>query len=182
MACVERVCEACAGWTAGVPHSAQNLAVPDKSAPQCAHLRASAAPHSSQNFAPVLTEDRFAISTGPAHKATAVNVERRYRLLRRTIQKTYLNSIVRWRNPNVPGAPAGPSRSANPSKPDPSLWVGPAAMNWLAGDAARRIKQFLAGYVEGVPGGFRTPASSLAQPLSLADIRNPSQKEKRANA
>jgi len=106
----------------------------------------------------VLTEGRFAISTGPAHKATAANVERRYRLLRRTIQKTYLNSIVRWRNPNVPEAPAGPSRSANPSKPDPSLWVGPAAMSWLAGDAARRIKQFLAGYVEGVVDQRSVPA------------------------
>jgi hypothetical protein len=98
----------------------------------------------------VITEGRLAISTGPAHKTTAANVERRYRLLRRTIQKPYLNSVVRWRNPKVPEAPAGPSRSANPSKPDPSLWVGPAAISWLAGDPARCIKQFLASYVEGL--------------------------------
>jgi len=97
----------------------------------------------------VITEGRLAISTGPAHKTTAANVERRYRLVRRTIQKTYLNSVARWCNPKVPEAPAGPPRSANPSKPDPSLWVGPAAMSWLADDAARRIKQFLASNVEG---------------------------------
>jgi hypothetical protein len=52
MDCVEGICEAGADWTAGVPHSAQNLALPDKSAPHCEHLRASAAPHSSQNLAP----------------------------------------------------------------------------------------------------------------------------------
>ena len=98
----------------------------------------------------VITEGRLAISTDPANKATAAGVERRYKLLRRTIQKTYLNSVVRWRNPNRPEAPAGPSRSANPSEPDGSLWVGPAAMRWLAGDTARRINQSLASSVEGV--------------------------------
>jgi hypothetical protein len=98
----------------------------------------------------VITAGRLAISTGPANKTTAVNVERRYKLLRRAIQKTYVNSIVRSRNPNLPQAPAGPSRSANPSEPDRSLWVGPAAMRWLTGDAARRIKPFLTSPVEGI--------------------------------
>jgi|SRR5690349_2323126 hypothetical protein len=98
----------------------------------------------------VITEGRFAISTGPATKATAAGVERRYRWLRRTIQKTYSNSIVRWFNPKLPEAPREPSRSANPSKPEPSLWVGPAAMSWLAGHATRRIKQDLSFSVEGV--------------------------------
>jgi hypothetical protein len=100
----------------------------------------------------VVTEGRLAISTGPANKTTAANVERRYRLLRRTIQETYQNSVIRWHNPNLPKAPAGPSRSANPSEPDRSLWVGPTAMSWLAGDAARRIKQFLQSSVEGTVG------------------------------
>ena len=100
----------------------------------------------------VIAEGRLAISTGSANKATAANVERRYKLLRGAIQKSYLNSIVRWRNPNLPEAPAGPSRSANPSDPDRSLWVGPAATSWLAGHPARRIKVFLASPVEGTIG------------------------------
>jgi hypothetical protein len=75
-------------------------------------------------------------------------VERRYKLLCRTIKKTYVNSIVRWRNPNRPEAPAGPGRSANPSEPDRSLWVGPAAMTWLLGEPQRCIQPF-AGAVQG---------------------------------
>ena len=92
----------------------------------------------------------FAISTALADSNTAAKVERRYKLLRRAIKKTYRNSVVRWHNPNFPQAPARPSRSANPSEPDRSLWVGPAAMTWLAGDAARRIKNFAGAAVEGI--------------------------------
>jgi len=100
----------------------------------------------------VITEGRLAISTGAASKETAANVERRYKLLSRSIKKTYANSVVRWRNPELPEAPAAPSRSANPSEPDRSLWVGPTAMTWLAGVAARRIKIFPASPVEGIIG------------------------------
>jgi len=92
----------------------------------------------------------FAISTALADSNTAAKVERRYKLLCRAIKKTYRNSVVRWRNPNFPQAPARPSRSANPSAPDRSLWVGPAAMTWLAGDTARRIKNFAGAAVEGI--------------------------------
>ncbi len=84
----------------------------------------------------VITEGRLAISTGAASKETAANVERRYKLLSRSIKKTYVNSVVRWRNP----------------EPDRSLWVGPTAMTWLAGVAARRIKIFPASPVEGIIG------------------------------
>ena len=106
----------------------------------------------------VITEGRLAISTGPANKTTAAGVERRYRWLRRTIQKTYLNSVVRWRSSKLPEAPAGLSRSANPSKPDTSLWVGPAAISWLASDPTRRIKQDIFFYVEGVVDQPSVPA------------------------
>jgi hypothetical protein len=89
----------------------------------------------------VITEGRFAISTVMASETTAANVERRYKLLRRIIQKTYRNSVVRWRAPDT--------RQIVP-EPDRSVWVGPAAMSWLAGDAARHIKQFLNGGAEGI--------------------------------
>jgi hypothetical protein len=95
-----------------------------------------------------IKDGRLAISTGAANRTTAANVERRYKLLCRTIKKTYVNSIVRWRNPNRPEAPAGPGRSANPSEPDRSLWVGPAAMTWLLGEPQRCIQPF-AGAVQG---------------------------------
>ena len=88
----------------------------------------------------VITQGRFAIATDQASEKTAANVERRYNLLRRWIKKTCVNFVVRWRSPGIPEAPAGPNRSANPSSPDRSLWVGPSAMNWLTADATRRIK------------------------------------------
>jgi hypothetical protein len=95
-----------------------------------------------------IREGRFAISTGPANKRTAANVERRYKLLCRTIKKTYRNGIVQWRSLNHPEAPAGPGRSANPSKPDRSLWVGPAAVTWLLAEPQRCFKA-VAGSVVG---------------------------------
>jgi hypothetical protein len=97
----------------------------------------------------VITAGRFAVGTDEASEQTAANVQRRYNLLRRLIKKTYANSVVRWRNPQVPEAPAGPNRSANPSDPDRSLWVGPSAMKWLAADVTRRIKIFPKAPVEG---------------------------------
>jgi hypothetical protein len=100
----------------------------------------------------VITEGRFAIATDHASETTAANVERRYNLLRRRIKKNYLGSVVRWRNPSVPEAPAGPDRSANPSSPDRSLWVGPSAMNWLTADATRRIKISREFLIEGTIG------------------------------
>lgn len=98
----------------------------------------------------VLTEGRFAISTEPAPPSAASGVERRFKALRKLIRKTYANSTVQWQNPRLPFAPAGPSRSANPSKPDASLWVGPDAMVWMRADERRRIKPFLTSHVEGI--------------------------------
>jgi hypothetical protein len=100
----------------------------------------------------VITEGRFAIATDQASETTAANVKRRYNLLRRWVKKTCVSGVVRWRNPQAPEAPAGPNRSANPSDPDRSLWVGPSAMNWLIADATRRIKVTPQFIVEGAIG------------------------------
>ena len=98
----------------------------------------------------ILIEGRFAVSTEDVPPSAAAGLERRFKALRKMIKKTYSNSVVCWQNPGLPFAPAGPSRSANPSKPDASLWLGPGAMAWMEADERRRIKQFKAGGVEGV--------------------------------
>jgi hypothetical protein len=52
----------------------------------------------SQTAGTVITEGRFAISTAPTQKTAAANVERRYRLLRRAVQRSYMSLVThRWR-------------------------------------------------------------------------------------
>ncbi|MEM8672074.1 MAG: hypothetical protein AAGG48_31450 [Planctomycetota bacterium] len=95
----------------------------------------------------ILTEGSIAIATlqdAPCEQS----VEARYKTLRRFIKKRYTNSIVQWCNPQAPLAPARPKRSANPSKPDPQVWVGPHALQWLEADTTRRIKQHRSSIVE----------------------------------
>ena len=99
----------------------------------------------------ILINGRLAISTISSRDfpLTSVNsLEKRYRDLRKYFRKTYSNSIVQWRNPTFPYAPAGPNHSANPSKPDPLLWVGPHALCWLRERPDRRIKPFRDANVE----------------------------------
>jgi hypothetical protein len=101
----------------------------------------------------VITEGRIAVSTihsddFPA--SSAKSLEKRYGNLRNYIKKNFSNSIIQWRNPTVPYAPAGPNRSANPSKPDPQVWVGPHALRWLREGPDRRIKQMRQSIVEAV--------------------------------
>ncbi len=101
----------------------------------------------------IITEGRIAVSTISRRDFPAASVKRleqRYGGLRRYFRKNYSNSILQWRNPTVPYAPAGSNRSANPSKPDPQVWVGPHAVRWLRADPGRRVKQFRQGNVEGV--------------------------------
>src|SRR5262245_61862679 len=106
----------------------------------------------------VITEGRFAVWTEDAEPTAASAVERRYKMLRTVLKRTYANSCVRWLSPTLPVAPAGPSRSANPSKPDTSLWVGPCTMAWLLANESRRIKQSLTSSVEGFVGSPPNPA------------------------
>lgn len=97
----------------------------------------------------ILTEGRIAVSTDAAEQSTARRVERRYRKLSRMIKGAYSNSVVCWQDTQRSTTPTGP-RYANPSAPDPSLWVGPAAMIWLLSDRARRVTQYVENRVEGV--------------------------------
>ena len=101
----------------------------------------------------VITEGRIAVSTVPSREFTAArlkSVEKRYLNLRKYFRTHYSNSVIQWRNPTVPYAPAGPNRSANPSKPDPQVWVGPHALRWLRERPDRRIKQMRQSIVEAV--------------------------------
>ena len=77
-------------------------------------------------------------------------LEARYKELRRYVRKHYANSVVQWRNPTIPYAPATQNRSANPGPPDQKVWVGPHALAWLAECRSRRIKQEEQSVVEAV--------------------------------
>lgn len=101
----------------------------------------------------VITEGRIAVATNPKHAFLASSVkrlEKRYSNLRKYLRKNYSNSILQWRNPVAPYAPAGPNRSANPSKPDPQVWVGPNALRWLRERPDRTIKPMRQSIVEAV--------------------------------
>jgi hypothetical protein len=87
-----------------------------------------------------LSEGRLAVSTAAASEQTAANVERRYKLLCRLIKKTYTNGVIQWR----------------PRQADRSLWVGPAAMDWLANDHARYVSA-IAGAAKGRIGSGEGP-------------------------
>ncbi|WP_146534797.1 hypothetical protein [Rubripirellula reticaptiva] len=101
----------------------------------------------------LITEGRIAVSTVPSRDfptSRVKSLEKRYSDLRKYFRKNYSNSIIQWRNPTVAYAPAGPNRSANPSKPDPQVWVGPHALRWLREEPDRRIKQSRQSIVEAV--------------------------------
>jgi hypothetical protein len=97
----------------------------------------------------VLTEGRLAVGTNSQPIEIAQVVDERYLKLRKFIKKRYRNNMLRWRNPTLP-SPATAGRSSNPSKPDNSVWIGLAALNWLEADSeTRRVKQFTSSIVEG---------------------------------
>jgi hypothetical protein len=100
----------------------------------------------------VITEGHISVSTRrtadfPA--SSAKNVEKRYVMLRSHIKKTFSHSMLQWRS-SEPVEPGGPEGSANPSKPDPHVWIGPHALRWLRERSDRRVKQFLQMRVEAV--------------------------------
>jgi hypothetical protein len=101
----------------------------------------------------LLTEGRIAIASTPSYdlpETVVARLDQRFKFLRKHIVKTYTNSIVQWRNPTLPYASAVPGRSANPSKPDPQVWIGPHALHWLREQPDRRIKQFHQSVVEAI--------------------------------
>ena len=102
----------------------------------------------------ILIEGSIAICTTEkgeknSNEAFAKPVEKRYKTLRRFLKKTYFNSVISWENTKAPKSPATSVRSANPSKPDASVWIGPKALKWLQADMSRCVKQFPQGFVEG---------------------------------
>lgn len=102
----------------------------------------------SQNYGPMITEGRIAIGTNNTDEDVAKRIEQRFRKLAKFVKKHYANSVVQWCNPTVPFAPAAPGRSANPSKTDAQVWIGPHALRWLRQDEGRHIKQFKNAVVE----------------------------------
>jgi hypothetical protein len=101
----------------------------------------------------VITEGRIAVSTRECEgfpQSSVQQLEKRFRKLRNYIKKTYQNSVVQWQNPTLPYGPSQRKSSANPSAPDPRIWVGPHALAWLRQNPHRRIKQSLHCFVEAV--------------------------------
>ncbi|MCC6738156.1 MAG: hypothetical protein IT452_03860 [Planctomycetia bacterium] len=101
---------------------------------------------SSMHKDQILTQGRIAISTTGSDKEyfdprSGERVDSRFKRLRKFIRKNYSNSAVQWLNPDFPIAAATNARSANPSEPDASFWVGPSALNWMGEREGRIIKQ-----------------------------------------
>jgi hypothetical protein len=111
----------------------------------------------------VLAEGRLAISTSSEPSEAVRAVEQRYRSLRTFVKKRYRNGMMQWRNPSFPRSPAAAGRSANPSKTDNSLWIGPAAIKWLQEEPTmRKVKQEFAAPVE----AELTPEARVGRPKS----------------
>jgi hypothetical protein len=100
----------------------------------------------------VITEGRLAISVPGGDDASSAekHVQRRFNSLRSMIKKAYTNKLARWCNPDLPLLPAAQGRSANPSAPDPQVWISPEALHWLRERPGRRIKQGMQARVEAV--------------------------------
>lgn len=89
-----------------------------------------------------LFEGRIAIATTDKGKtfydeATARSVERRFKALKRFIQKSYANGVIIWQSPSAPRS------KTNPLKPAKDVWVGPQALQWLHDDPRSHwVQQF----------------------------------------
>ncbi|MCA8990123.1 MAG: hypothetical protein KDA78_20920, partial [Planctomycetaceae bacterium] len=95
-----------------------------------------------QYHEPYLFAGRIAVCTTSLEKtvhdpSSAEQIERRFKSLRKQIQKTYRNSILIWQNPSLPRS------RTNPQKPAPNVWIGPHAIQWLEEQPAERwVQQF----------------------------------------
>lgn len=91
---------------------------------------------------PFLFEGRIAVCTSAKdntsfHAASAAAVERRFKGLRQRIKKHYTNRLIIWQNLALPRS------KTHPSKPDPCVWVGPKAVQWLEEQPKQRwVQQF----------------------------------------
>jgi hypothetical protein len=98
---------------------------------------------------PFLFEGRIAIATTGkdgmySDEATAPSVERRFKSLRRFLQKSYTNGVIIWQDLSAPRS------KTDPLKPAKNLWVGPHALQWLRQDPTNRwVQQFRFGRVRG---------------------------------
>ena len=102
----------------------------------------------SQLIDQVLTEGHLAVSTSGANEAQTKALSQRFKLYSSYLKREYSNAIIEWFNPNLPESSLGLNVSANPTKPDLQVWVGPHARNWMLQDARHRIKQFRSSVVE----------------------------------
>ena len=105
----------------------------------------------SQLHGDVLTKGRLALSTtgfGLEERlppSLVAEAEALFRGFRRQIQKDYVNGVLQWLNPSLP-----PS-ATNPTRPDKTVWVGPAAARWWRASPEHKLKQFPDGAVEAIP-------------------------------
>jgi hypothetical protein len=99
-----------------------------------------------------ITEGRLAVCTPDFEtksftKEGIAGVEKRFKSARSFLKKHFTNNAIRW---FLPGVVSGPNASPNPSKPDPSVWVGPFVKTWLEESKDRKLRQFEGGRVEAI--------------------------------
>jgi hypothetical protein len=88
---------------------------------------------------PYLFDGRIAVGTtmpGEAtHAPSAPSIERRFKTLKKIIQKAYANNVLIWQSISSPRS------KTNPLKPAATHWVGPHALQWLREDPRNRWVQ-----------------------------------------
>jgi hypothetical protein len=89
---------------------------------------------------PFLFEGRLAVGTTndhgkPIHAPSTPFVEKRFKTLKRFIQKLYTNNVLIWQ------CISSPRSKNNPSKPTALTRVGPHALQWLRDDPRKRWVQ-----------------------------------------
>jgi hypothetical protein len=107
-----------------------------------------------------ITEGRIAVGTPSCGTKSftlesIARLEGRFRSARSFIRRHYFNEAIQWFSPGAPIAPAAASRSGNPSKPDPQVWVGPVALEWLKSRKRRCFRQFVGGTLKAIPVGAK---------------------------
>lgn len=73
------------------------------------------------------------------HLASAASIEKRFKFLKKFLQKTYTNNVLLWQNLSLPRS------KTNPCKPDSKAWIGPHALEWLRENPTERWVQTFKG-------------------------------------